>query len=300
VKSGLQAGNANHNRLAGFSERGMVMTRRPDTEMMLDLIPTDGTPVGNVTLIQKLGWKEEKYWRVRNTLLEQGYLERGKGKGGSVKKPSQAGGPAARKSTYGSAEAHLYKPLLSVLANDWVQEMRMDPDQIVFEITAWKGKKPFAREYAADWRVGQWDDPDLRLAFAVAASAAFPPMLSPARIRPPKNSIRAWSEPTTLTASGFRKRLFLTDGGVYDNLGLEPVWKRYRTLLVSDGGAVTQPVARPWTNWYSQFRRVLDVSLQQGINTRIRIPYGLDRSGARTIAYWGISTPAITMAAVIR
>jgi hypothetical protein len=152
VKSGLQAGNANHNRLAGFSERGMVMTRRPDTEMMLDLIPTDGTPVGNVTLIQKLGWKEEKYWRVRNTILEQGYLERGKGKGGSVKKPSQAGGPAARKSTYGSAEAQLYKPLLSVLANDWVQEMRMDPDQIVFEITAWKGKKPTG---------GTWTRPDI-------------------------------------------------------------------------------------------------------------------------------------------
>ncbi|MGY3133458.1 hypothetical protein ACVWZM_004140 [Bradyrhizobium sp. USDA 4501] len=68
------------------------------------------------------------------------------------------------------------------------------------------------------------------------------------------------------------------------------MWKRYRTLLVSDGGAVTQPIARPWTNWYSQFRRVLDVSLQQGINTRIRILHGLDRSQARTVAYWGIGT----------
>ena len=28
----------------------------------------------------------------------------------------------------------------------------------------------------------------------------------------------------------------LTDGGVYDNLGLETAWKRYRTILVSDGG----------------------------------------------------------------
>jgi NTE family protein len=93
----------------------------------------------------------------------------------------------------------------------------------------------FAREYAADWRVGQWDDPDLRLALAVAASAAFPPMLSPAKIKPPKGSIRPWTDPTTLTAPAFGKKLFLTDGGVYDNLGLEPIWKRYRTLLVSDG-----------------------------------------------------------------
>ena len=28
----------------------------------------------------------------------------------------------------------------------------------------------------------------------------------------------------------------LSDGGVYDNLGLETVWKRYQTVLVSDGG----------------------------------------------------------------
>lgn len=148
----------------------------------------------------------------------------------------------------------------------------------------------FAKEYAADWRVGQWSDPDIKLALAVAASAGFPPLLSPARIKPPKGAIKSWGEPTTLTGSKFTDKLLLTDGGVYDNLGLEPIWRRYRTLLVSDGGAVTQPNARPWTNWYSQFRRVLDVSLQQGINTRIRVLHGLDRSQARTIAYWGIGT----------
>ena len=149
----------------------------------------------------------------------------------------------------------------------------------------------FAKEYAADWKVGRWADPDVKLALAVAASAAFPPLLSPARIKPPKGSIVSWGEASTLTAAGFTKRLFLTDGGVYDNLGLEPVWKRYRTLLVSDGGAVTQPVARPFTNWYSQFRRVLDVSLQQGINTRMRILHGLEGSQARKVAYWGIGAP---------
>jgi NTE family protein len=72
---------------------------------------------------------------------------------------------------------------------------------------------------------------------------------SPAKIRPPKGSIAPWQEPTTLTGPAFTKKLVLTDGGVYDNLGIEPVWKRYRTLLVSDGGAVTRPLSRPATNW---------------------------------------------------
>ena len=34
----------------------------------------------------------------------------------------------------------------------------------------------------------------------------------------------------------FRSSLFLTDGGVYDNLGLEAIWDRYQTVLVSDAG----------------------------------------------------------------
>ena len=29
----------------------------------------------------------------------------------------------------------------------------------------------------------------------------------------------------------------LSDGGLYDNLGLEPVWKSRAVLLASDGGA---------------------------------------------------------------
>jgi NTE family protein len=34
----------------------------------------------------------------------------------------------------------------------------------------------------------------------------------------------------------YTTQLVLSDGGVYDNLGLETVWKRYKTVLVSDAG----------------------------------------------------------------
>ena len=39
----------------------------------------------------------------------------------------------------------------------------------------------------------------------------------------------------------------LSDGGVYDNLGLETAWKRYRTVLVSDGGGQMAPRAEAHT-----------------------------------------------------
>ncbi|MEO8362568.1 MAG: hypothetical protein ABI672_21255 [Vicinamibacteria bacterium] len=32
----------------------------------------------------------------------------------------------------------------------------------------------------------------------------------------------------------------LSDGGVYDNLGVEPVWKSHAVVLVSDGSGIFQ------------------------------------------------------------
>ena len=73
-----------------------------------------------------------------------------------------------------------------------------------------------------------------------------------------------------------------------DNLGLEPVWKRYKTILVSDGGAVTPPSPTPRSSWLSQALRATDIALQQGINMRRRVLFGLERTGERRIVYWGI------------
>ena len=128
------------------------MTRRTDNDMLLELVPKDGTPIGNVTLLSELGWKEEKYWRVREHLLEGGQLERGKGKGGSVRRSTQNGEAPAAKSPRILPEARLYEPLLQVLSNEWIREMRIEPDQIHFEITARQGKKLTG---------GTWTRPDI-------------------------------------------------------------------------------------------------------------------------------------------
>jgi NTE family protein len=152
--------------------------------------------------------------------------------------------------------------------------------------TLWR----FARDYAADWRVGLWAKPDLPIALAVGASAAFPPYLSPAYIDVPAGAI-AHQTGADLFREPYTRRLCLTDGGIYDNLGLEPVWKRYRTILVSDGGAVTPPLPKPRSRWLSQAIRVTDIALQQGINMRRRVLLGLDRIGERQAVYWGIGEP---------
>jgi len=148
----------------------------------------------------------------------------------------------------------------------------------------------FARDYAADWRVGMWPNPDIPIALAVGASASFPPYLSPAYIDVPEGAIKP-QRGADLHNDSYTRRLCLTDGGVYDNLGLEPVWKRYKTVLVSDGGAVTAPGFAPRTNWLSQAVRASNIALQQGVNMRRRVLLGLERTGERRIAYWGIGDP---------
>ena len=85
-----------------------------------------------------------------------------------------------------------------------------------------------------DYRVGEVKKPTVPLAQAVAASSAFPPVLSPVEMRLDPNSFTPNSG--TLQRKPFTSKVVLSDGGVYDNLGLETVWKRYQTVLVSDAG----------------------------------------------------------------
>jgi len=147
----------------------------------------------------------------------------------------------------------------------------------------------FMRPYMRDWRVGQIPQPTLELARAVAASSAFPPLLSPATFRFTTSQYTPGSG-TDLQVEPYTTRVMLTDGGVYDNLGLETAWKRYQTILVSDAGGQMQPAPAPGRNWVSQILRVLEVIDNQVRTLRKRQVIGSLERGDRTGAYWGIRT----------
>lgn len=116
----------------------------------------------------------------------------------------------------------------------------------------------FEREQVADWRVGRVERPEVEVAVAVACSSAFPPVLSPYRLR---LEDAAWvTEPSSdLALPEHRDEMVLSDGGVYDNLGLETVWKRCLTVIVSDAGGQLTPDPRPDHDWPLHFVRVLRV-----------------------------------------
>jgi NTE family protein len=146
----------------------------------------------------------------------------------------------------------------------------------------------FSRPYMGDYRVGLIDAPDVTLATAVAASSAFPPILSPLTL-PIKQTVRATIGADLNHESSYTTKAILSDGGVYDNLGLETV-KRFSTLLVSDAGQKIAPEQDPAHDWARHAVRVLDVVDNQVRSLRKRQLIDAYNRGDHTGTYWGIRT----------
>jgi NTE family protein len=149
----------------------------------------------------------------------------------------------------------------------------------------WRFMKPYMRDY----RVGEVRQPMIDLAVAVAASSAFPPVLSPVRLDLASSTFTKGSG-LDLQREPFTSHVVLTDGGVYDNLGLETAWKRCETILVSDAGAKIESEDEPKGDWARHAMRVLDLVDNQVRSLRKRQLIGAYRSGERKGAYWGIRT----------
>jgi NTE family protein len=92
----------------------------------------------------------------------------------------------------------------------------------------------FSGRRIGDYQVGYMGADGLRVSEAVAASSAFPLAFPPLVLR--FDSSRFAGGNIAPGLHEFRERVLVTDGGVYDNLGLEPVWKNYKVVIVSDGG----------------------------------------------------------------
>jgi NTE family protein len=148
----------------------------------------------------------------------------------------------------------------------------------------------FAKDYAADYRVGRIDRPKLTLSSVVAASSAFPPLLSPTRLAFEPGSVQP-TPGADLHRPPFTHKAILTDGGVYDNLGLERIWRRCRTVFVSNAGRATPEIGSPTGRYIGQIFRTLNLIHQQAENSRKRILFGMHNLRQRNVVFWSIDTP---------
>jgi hypothetical protein len=129
----------------------------PDEQRLLDILDKHGGRAGNVTLQRELkneqGWAEDKYWAVRNGLVDSGRIGLGKGRGGSVHRievipPTPASEREAEETR--RVESDLYEPIANVLRDAWVKDFRFVHSHV--EITAKQGRRETG---------GKWSRPDL-------------------------------------------------------------------------------------------------------------------------------------------
>ena len=147
----------------------------------------------------------------------------------------------------------------------------------------------FSRREIRDWRIGRIASPKVRIADAVAASSAFPPVLSPFILDVDADDFDP-PAPGEIADDTFRSEISLSDGGVYDNLGLQQVWGKCKTVLVSDGGGHITDNSAPPGDWVRQSLRVMEVVDQQVRNLRMIQVVGSLARKERHGAFWSMRT----------
>ena len=134
--------------------------------ILLDFVPKDGTAIGNmyarshvIDKIKEYSGKiinDNDYWTIRNSLMADGKITKGPGKGGSIYRINDVTEkneePAITKS---GRESDLYQPVHKTIIESWVKEYEIE--DFICQITAAGGKRDTG---------GPWTRPDISL-FAV-------------------------------------------------------------------------------------------------------------------------------------
>jgi NTE family protein len=151
-----------------------------------------------------------------------------------------------------------------------------------------------------DFYTGYTDVHGVSVASAVAASSAFPPGFGGLRLRIPHperlSRTDPWGDERPASPkrqdlpTGTKRLAILTDGGVYDNLGVEPVWNKFRTMLVSDAGHPFKSAATSRQSLIPRLSRAFSISAEQVGAVRRRWLVDEFVSKRRTGALWMINT----------
>lgn len=145
----------------------------------------------------------------------------------------------------------------------------------------------FTRKLMGDGRVGYAPTPpEMPVALAVAASSCFPPPFDPLPVDVrPESFTRAGSAPRDEQWMALvRGGLELSDGGLYDNLGLDVVRHGHATILMSDGGATFDP--SPDRGFRKRLSRYMEIQGKQGWDARIQRFNRDHGAGSLHGAYW--------------
>ncbi|NEO34186.1 MAG: hypothetical protein F6K36_28035 [Symploca sp. SIO3C6] len=132
------------------------------TKLIMNSVPDNGKKIGNTAIIRKLQENfngrlessiiESEYWVIRNSLIEQGIIQKARGKGGSVFKLTKTTEKMEENSASYNKESGLYKPFMDTLEKKFTKDQSIL--EYVLQLTAMQG----ARQTG-----GKWTRPDLSM-----------------------------------------------------------------------------------------------------------------------------------------
>ena len=148
--------------LTGMNEESIKNFEKQLFTEVPELLAIGNSPLMRALSLKDSWWTTDRYWAIRNRLIDQGLLEKWKGKGGSVRRsqrrtegtltpPSDTPPETTNADPY-LQERSLYEPMLKVIKENWSVDYGFD--DVVAEITAQGGRR-------AD---GKWSRPDITLA----------------------------------------------------------------------------------------------------------------------------------------
>lgn len=125
------------------------------------------------------------------------------------------------------------------------------------------------------------------VARAVAASSCFPPFFNPQPMGLSPGDLDRGDDKSDKRDERIRS-LRLSDGGLYDNMGLEPVWKSHLVVLVSEGGSTFDAGADGGPLW--RLNRYMEIQGRGGGAVRKRWLISSFVKSVMSGTYWGIGT----------
>ena len=146
----------------------------------------------------------------------------------------------------------------------------------------------FRGKRMGDYQAGYIPSPnDWSIGLAAAVSSCFPPVFQPLKVPRHLGDWRGGmaNRETPGVWKAAMKDLRLTDGGVYDNMGLEPIWKEHASVLVSDAGGIFDFQADKSLLW--RIQRYQSIQERQTRALRKRWLIASFKQNAMDGAYWG-------------
>lgn len=149
----------------------------------------------------------------------------------------------------------------------------------------------FSKSCMRTYKLGVIERPDVQLSKVIAASSAFPPVFSPMVLRLDPNDFQRSEYADLFDRIDLKKKVSLTDGGVYDNLGVHSI-RNFRTLLVSDASSPLDAKAgrSALRGVFHRSKRPIDIAVEQTKALRRRAIVEQFEKKAKSGALWTIST----------